>query len=212
MVDIEPNIFIKNINYREFLNDFKNNYYNSKTIPIGLKFKFKNTALVDNTYGLTLDDIKCYININNQRTQVITDNIINYDCFIRNDGSKVMKGGVCHWCRKKYEDYSLGVPIKILTKDNKIFYLVEGNYCCFECVYAGILAEKHFRPLWKDSEILLKIIYDSLYTNTKLEASRDWKLLDINGGSLTEEQFFNNDKHLFKTTCNFIYPIKNIYM
>ena len=206
MVEVVPSIFIKNINLNNLLNDFLKGDYNFNTVST--KQKYKNIELVDNTYGTSFEDKKAYISINNQKMQVATDNVDIYSHFIKND-KPIIKGGVCHWCRCNFDDYSLGVPIRIIKNG---YYLVEGNYCCFECVYAGILLEKHVKPLWKDSELLLKIIFKKFYPNEKLEPSREWRLLVSNGGSLTKEQFFDYDKHLFKTSCNFIYPIKNIYV
>lgn len=205
MVEIIPNIFIKNINLQQLATEFLSGYYNSSSIRI--KQKYKNIELVDNNYGNSLDDKKAYLNINNQKTQIATDNVNIYSSFIKN-GNPITKGGICHWCRCNFDDYGLGVPIKIVNKNN---YLVEGNYCCFECVYAGILLERHIKPLWRDSELLLKIIFKKIYPDQELIPSKDWRLLVTNGGSLTKEQFFDYDKHLFRYSCNYIYPIKNIY-
>jgi hypothetical protein len=104
----------------------------------------------------------------------------------------------------------------ILTENDncpkyKVYYTfwVDGRFCSFSCALSHIdkllsTHPKYVDVIYRDSDKLLKFMYKCLYPNNPpIKQAQDPKLLMINGGSLTREEW-ENPKYNYKKTNNII--------
>lgn len=142
----------------------------------------------------------------------------------------------CWWCRNKFSNQPIGIPImyypdtnafelgassngvliqKYFEKENIIlnendFFDVEGIFCSFPCCKAYI-KEHQFNSKYKYSQSNLTLLYAKLYEELDLDipCAPSWKILEDYGGTLTIEQFRDSvDKKYYNLTTN----IKRPYM
>jgi len=102
----------------------------------------------------------------------------------------------------------------------KVYYTfwVEGRFCSFECALSYINNMLSSQPKYRDVNIrdadkLLKFMYKCLYPDAhNLTLAQDPRLLLVNGGSLTREEWLNK-KNIYKKTNNIIMiPVKVEYV
>lgn len=120
----------------------------------------------------------------------------------------------CTWCRYPVGDNPVFIPIKLIT--GELWTGVE-PHCSYQCCLANFRREQGLSfitrdPLYKDSEYLLKYLYAREYGEGKiLRSALDWRLLDINGGPLTREEFIAEGIS-YARTSNLIVPVKVCYV
>lgn len=164
-------------------------------------------------YGTNEDDgiFIRYDNIGNIE-KVLTTNVESYRLYNGDDGCLPIVGK-CNWCQRPLTSYPIGIPIKLEHHGPLlIFHVDQPYYCRFECCYSGL--RRDFKdPLYMNSETLLKFLYSILYPNSgDLKPALDWRLLDINGGPLSSDEY-DKETHIYKRTVNVILsPVKVVYM
>lgn len=110
-------------------------------------------------------------------------------------------------------------PVQRLINSGTLRFDVDGQFCTFECCYAGLkqlYPPYHLMrdPLYMDSEQLLRLMYSSIYPNSNsfVQPAPDWRLLKENGGPLEPKDFFSGTHTFVKTPNLVILPIKVEYM
>lgn len=120
----------------------------------------------------------------------------------------------CLYCRYPIGENCVPLPLKLINGE---LLISEEPFCSFQCCLAGLRREQGlsfvFRdPLYKDSEHLLKYFYAKEHGEDKvLREALDWRLLDINGGPLSREEYTKENISYMRTT-NIIVPVKVCYM
>lgn len=139
------------------------------------------------------------------------------------DGKQpVKRKNWCLWSKREINEESVGIPVamEIDRYNNKITFYVEDAYYNFECAIAGLKrlysCHRNYKdPLYMDAEQMLHCMYYRLYPDrigTRINEAKDWRLLDINGGPLTEEEY-DSDQHKYIQLPNVvIIPIKRQYI
>lgn len=117
----------------------------------------------------------------------------------------------CSWCRHSVGEKGFCMPISIAGED---LYVGDVPTCSYNCCYSELKRQIgtsfHNRdPLYKDTESILKYLYSCDHPDEKLTGAPDWRLLDINGGPLTYEEFSRGAK--YARTINIIVPVKVCY-
>ena len=121
----------------------------------------------------------------------------------------------CFWCRRMGNDGGIIIRMEWDFGINKFY--TEGGCCTFECGLAYLEDEETRRPMGRDALYssaipLINRAFSLVYPHDKLSSSADWRLLCINGGPLTEKQFFHGT-HRFQRTPNVIfYPSRIEYL
>jgi hypothetical protein len=181
IVDFIPTFYLKGVDYNKVYEKYINKEYDNIDIS-----SLPSTKLVDLP---DISNIKQY------------DNNINNDIFCINDSSgnkrtilttNVKPVKYCAWCHNDINQ-PVGIPIRY---SKGVIYIDQPCYCSFQCAYAGLKRDNpsiyYYRdPLYIDSEYLLHYLYQLMYPNQTLIPSPDWKLLDINGGPLSKDEFYN---------------------
>ena len=221
---------LKGIDPNKLLNDYKSGKFlivpeNIKKFPLA-----QNNNLMIPTYGTSDSDPIFSIKDKNNNTVVIaTTNHDNYELFMNNDGESPSMGGRCDFCKRDFDTQNVGYPVAheeytLLINDDvpyyKIHYVfwVHGETCSLECSLSEIREQqcrnsKYRKNLTKNSEYMLRKLFKLMHPNSEtLRPAQYPKLLKINKGSLTKEQW-ENPKFLYKSTDRILMlPIKIEYL
>lgn len=128
----------------------------------------------------------------------------------------------CLWSRREIKENAIGIPIsmEIDRHTNKITFYIEDTYANFECAMASLKriysCHRNYKDsLYMDAEQMLHCMYYRMYPDkigTRITEAKDWRLLDINGGPLSEEEY-DSDQHGYIQIPNVvIIPIKRQYV
>jgi hypothetical protein len=168
----------------------------------------------------------------NRETVFFTTNHVNYDQFEKT--GDLISGGRCEYCLLDFSHSVTSYPIeyretivpstelidgtKVTTYQSVYTFWTEGCFCSFECALA-YLRNMAARPSvqrdekLKIAEYQLKWMYTLLYPEEDvLTPSSDPRLLQRNGGSLTEEQYRDKTHMIVRTTGVLIIPVKREYV
>ena len=224
MNKIKPTFLLKGINPNEIKKKYIAGDYKSIKIPEN-KIKIDRYVIekerdIGKNYN---SEIYEYINQTNSQQRVITLNHHYYNNFksamLNNRRPRITGPYTCQWCRRIFKHKPLGKPIKLLYDRKKkvdIFYC-EGCYCTGECVLGRLKCytrgpQMFRRARYVDSETLLRYMFELLYPGKILGSTDNWELLDINGGPLSEKEFFSNTHRYYPTDTVFLAPIKTEYL
>jgi hypothetical protein len=217
ILGVSISFHIKSIDCKEITDKYLHGKYSTITkdyVKVLGKPSIKSYNSVLTTiknYGTNEDDgiFIRYDNIGNIE-KVLTTNVESYRLY-NGDGCLPIVGK-CNWCQRPIILPPIGIPIKLDHHGPLlIFHVDQPYYCRFECCYSGL--RRDFKdPLYMNSETLLKFLYSILYPNSDLKQALDWRLLDINGGPLSSDEY-DKETHIYKRTVNIILsPVKVIYM
>jgi hypothetical protein len=168
----------------------------------------------------TNEDEGIFIRYNNLGNieKVLTTNVESYRQYIRGTNGGYSGDlpivGKCNWCQRPIISPPVGIPIKlevVPSSSSLVFYVDQPYYCRFECCYSG-LNRDHKDALYINSETLLKLLYSKVYPNaTDLVPAPDWRLLDINGGPLSSDEYDKNTHRYLRTVNVILAPVKVVY-
>lgn len=119
----------------------------------------------------------------NQKTQITP--VINY----------------CIWCRRLIKDQPIGIPVSMEhnRKTKETVFYVEDSYCGFSCALAGLKRLRSCHrlykdPMYMDADQMLHLMYHKAHQTkkgTRIVEAKNWRLLDINGGPLSDSEYDN---------------------
>lgn len=153
------------------------------------------------------DNAEChayeYIDKSGTKVRSIT---LNHNNWVK--GYNAGRKYICDWCRIEYNNYPLLLPLKMEREPPTLIFHGIGEYCCFECVLAG-LKQQYFtsfyyrNSIYLESESLLRLMYYAFTGQDNLKASPEWKSHVKNGGILEDRDFYSN-KHNYVMTPNIV--------
>ncbi|SPN79442.1 Hypothetical protein BRZCDTV_346 [Brazilian cedratvirus IHUMI] len=117
----------------------------------------------------------------------------------------------CAWCRHPVGEKGMSMPICTMGEN---LYVGDVPTCNYNCCYSELKRQLgtsflNRDPLYKDAESTLKYLFYYDHPEGKLRGAPDWRLLNINGGPLTYEEFSQGAK--YSRSINTIVPIKVCY-
>lgn len=201
------NIISKYNNY-----EYSNNIKSNTKIDITSKFQKPNNIIGNNDY------YQCYyfkdkIGIDHR---MFTTNQVTFDWYKnKNKKCKLLK---CNWCRQDITNHPVGIPVSVSLIDDKYIYHVEDSFCSFECCLTQLrrlnIYNKNYKDsTYKNSEQLLLTIYKKLYPLSKKLVERpDWRLLNINGGPLSKQDFESKTHKYIITNKLILLPLKREFI
>lgn len=217
---VTPTFLLKGLDPNKLLSDYQTGFFSR---PVSTKQKIKiaqNTAILAPTYGTTnYSPIYCVKDRNNCSIVIATTGHSDFEVFTRTGGGLPV-GGRCEHCKEDFTETAMGYPVgyqelTVLTNDDqdpkkaryRILYTfwVEGKFCTFECALGclrPILSQSsdYRDTTLRDSERMLKMLYKFMYpTAGPLRPAQDPRLLRINGGSLTKEEW-QDSRHVYTRT------------
>lgn len=185
--NIQPSFLIKNINYNDIHKKHECGYFN-RAIPEKAPLKVSRlTAKVNAT--VIYENFK-------------TVQLGGYEYAKLYMNTRCIKmGGICDYCKLTFTTEVIGYPLayeekKMIEYDvYKLYHYfwITGCFNTYECCFA--YCEQTFNNFSKynmevDNTILLKYMYKLLFQRPLL-AAKPAGLLDINGGSMTHEEWSN---------------------
>lgn len=128
----------------------------------------------------------------------------------------------CLWSKREITDEPIGIPIAMETDRHtgKITFYCEDTYANFGCALAGLKriysCHRNYKdPLYMDAEQMLHCMYHRMHpekTGTRIKEANDWRLLDINGGPLTEEEYDSEQYGYIAIPNVAVLPVKRQYI
>jgi hypothetical protein len=229
-----PSFLLKGIDPIILIAEYNDGFFSRlETTKTKLKLSNNNNTILAPKYGNTCEyPIFSIKDKNNCNIIIATTGHSDYEVFTKNGGELPM-GGRCEHCKEDFTHLSVGYPIAYreilaLTNDsddpknavyrNLYIFWTEGKFCSFECAlgYIKLILGKpwEFRDNNViDSEKLLKLLYKFTYPkNDVLRPAQDPRLLKINGGSLTKEEWKSKQHVYFRTDRVFTFPAKVEYI
>jgi len=119
-------------------------------------------------------------------------------------------GGRCYYCRCDFAHQGMGIPINMRKDGSHIYVDSIDVLCSFECALAHIIAVAHqpesiYSKLTSMSQTLLHTLYRMQYPGEPdLEPALDFRLLAINGGDMTVEEYFAKGRKRFRPSASII--------
>jgi hypothetical protein len=224
-VYVNPTFLLKGVDFYKVLKDYNDGVY-TRLDSTKQKLTLANNNILADIYSLSNDDR--FFSVKdpfNNEIICTTSGYKDVEVFTTNGGCLSI-GGRCEYCRDDYKTETIGIPIaykeftvltnKSLDQNNNkpiynVYYTfwVDGRFCSFSCALSHINKllsshPKYIDVIYRDSDKLLKFMYKCLYPNNPpIKQAQDPKLLMINGGSLTREEW-ENPKYYYKKTSNII--------
>lgn len=229
---VTPTFLLKGLDPHKLLADYQAGFFSR---PVTNKTKIQisqNKTILAPIYGSTNHSpIFCVKDKNNSSVIIATTGHADYEVFTKSGGDLPV-GGRCDKCKEDFTCTSMGYPvgyqeITVLTNDDnstearyRVLYVfwVEGKFCSFECTLGYIravlsLPADYRDTTLRDSERMLKTLYKLTYPDAPpLRPSQDPKLLQVNGGSLTKEQWQDSAHIYVRTDRVLMIPAKVEYM
>ena len=229
-VQTKYTFLLKGIDPNKLLSDYKSGKFsvvseNVKKFPLA-----PNNKLIAPVYGTSDSDPVFSIKDKNNNSIVIaTAGHDNYELFMANNGEPPCIGGRCDFCKRDFDTQNIGYPVAheeytLLVNDDEPHYKIHYVFwmhtetCSLECGLSEIRKHQcrrseHKDNLSKNSESMIHKLFKLMYPGSGvLRPAQDPKLLKINKGSLTKEEW-ENPKFLYKQTDRILMlPIKLEYL
>lgn len=205
----KPSVSIYNINPSAMMAKYKRGEY--KKYPSFLD-ELTIEGLVDDGPKL-LEEQNCTSSTNQTPICIRKDvnGVSSRYVTTNNDAYADKPGGHCLYCRRQYKGISFGYPIRpAIYKNDQVFYFVDDRSLCSpECIlaylnYINIPSQKRINYI-KYSKDMLEVAYNL----TDISPAKSFKLLKINGGTESYEDWSNPDREYRSTGTVVIYPIKH---
>lgn len=240
ILSVSPTFLLRGVNYNTIVKLYNDGHFSTLNQPPGEKIKVaESIPIIAPTYGKCDDErIMSFRNNNNQVIICPFSGHQKYAMYslYGKDGIPPSKGR-CFWCLQDY-DYTndpdreaVGIPViseektvSILdqkTQTSKIIKLLcfwAEDFCCdFSCAYAYCdrwmkLPVYYGDPIMINSESMLLTMFSLQNPDKELIKAKDFRLLDLNGGSLTMKEW-RNSTFTYKRTLNIVQlPLKVKYL
>lgn len=230
VIKITPTFRLGKIDPFKIQTLYASGHFSTAKIPESKAKITYNSSIMAPTYtSNTSDGIYTVVDRSGVATVIATHNQKSFEIFTKS-GGKAPLVGKCDYCCKVWEEKDLSpqhtdmaqMPISHgyysydESKEKRI-HIFWGDllYCDYRCVYAKYLDIKRSSQcdtLYKDSGYLLQSLFNLQYPGQTLTPANDYRLLDINGGPLSYEQW-KSKKYTYHRTHNIIQiPIKVEYI
>jgi hypothetical protein len=202
-------VLLKAIDLKEIIEKYHKNFY-EKVRPPETKIEFlkkkKDTSLKIGENAN--DNIYSFRDKNNTVITIVTTGNKDWEDY-NFKGKREFTGGRCEWCRREMKQKK-GLPFKIEQFQNEYkIYMTDEYFCGFRCMFSGIkyiyapMVRIQRNHLYADIETFILFWFDLEHPGEKLVEAMDWKLLDIYGGPLSDDQY-DNIRYRAERTGNII--------
>ena len=223
---IEPTFLLRGVDVANVVKQYLNGGFDDVDVPTTKVNSAVRGVVADYSVGRDArSEIYEYVDRSGRRQRVVTINHDNYNkirsrlngCsykeIIENkteQNSDLPAGGICLWCRRKFNFNPVGMPVRIeyMESENITVYHTIGSYCTFECCYSDLKYKtkcpfSYRDPRYMDSESMLRRMFERSHPDEKLTEQNDWVLGQWNGGPLSEEDFFSKS-HSYQRGLNMV--------
>nr|QBK91607.1 MAG: A1L transcription factor/late transcription factor VLTF-2 [Pithovirus LCPAC302] len=207
---IDPISMIK----RYFVGDFKSTDYPKNSVKISSSFVNLDQKIGENPTS----KIYRFKDKTNSGQVVVTTNHKQYTAYKTGIKTK----NICLWSRREIKGEPIGIPVAMETDRHtkETAFWIEDTYYDFSCALAALkriyLCHHMYKdPLYMDAEQLLHCMYYRMYPDrigNRIKEAQNWRLLDINGGPLTNDEY-NSEECSYVSIPNIsMIPVKRQYI
>jgi hypothetical protein len=227
---ITPTFLLKGLDFKRLVADYHAGFF-SRIPPKKEKIIMSKTNLIlAQEYGTTnYDSIFSVKDKYNSNVVIATIGHTDFEIFTKT-GGKLASGGRCDYCKEDIVGVAVGYPIAyqenvVLVEyegsyRNRIVYTfwVEGRHCNFECALAFLkrilcVSSDCRDTSLRDSERMLKMLYKLNHPKEgPLMPAQDPRLMIVNGGPLTKEQWKDKKHEYVRTDRVLCIPSKTEYV
>lgn len=221
-----PRFVLRKINPKDISQKYSEGYYENRKIPLS-KIKVSEVFHVSNpSHGSSSDDPRYqFKDKNNASVIVVTSNSKAYTIY-KQSKQYIDKPRTCPWCLRSFDHSPIPVVVKLNIKNgdkqytsskipNSIYYIfwtINVNCCSFPCAFSWIKRESYVNYRYKMAYEYMKILFKFIHPGKKFFEAPDWRLLDINDGPLSSEEF-DKGYYKYKGTSNIIFlPAKEEFI
>lgn len=218
ILTINDSFLLRGINTKDIMENYHKGKYKNLKLPdskieISESFK-KSERQVGESYDSEFYNFNDKIGTNRL---IVTTNHPQFNWY-KNDGTPPFTK--CLWCRNEIKGKPIGIPVRLEKdeKQNKIIYYVEDCFCSFECCLTQLRIFNNYKleykdPIYKNSEQMLYSMYSQMHPNEETIRIRpDWRLLNINGGPLSEKDYYSNKHKYVDIKSMVLIPAKRKYI
>ena len=209
------NFTLTGVNAQEIINKYIDNFHQTIEIDnIKCKKSIKiNTVKEKENLTNSPYEKKYFINSNTLKQTIHTTNNDQFKLVI--DGKQLSEIKFrCFYCRVDRKQISLGFPIKIEVElDKYIFHLDEPYYCNYNCLYSGM--DDKFKDNREERDLVeenIKFMFHLSHPDEVLTKAKDWRLHEVNHGTLNDEQFNDETFEYIKLPSIITLPVKRQYI
>lgn len=208
IVRAAPIFVFKGIDPKAIIEKYYAGFYSETEIPSSQIKPHEIFHVTTPSYGTSPEDARYqFKDKNNTSVVIVTTNSKTYDVYKRAKYYED-KEQICPWCLRIFDDEPSKVSVRHQEKQHKdkrydIFWTINVNCCNPRCALAWCERESHIDPLFTVAYENTKLLYQMMFPGEKIRKAANWRLLETNDGSLTEEEFDKN-KYTYERTSNII--------
>jgi len=213
-----PTFLLRRVNPADVIQKYNQGHFKTVVVSKTITHKSQTQTAMGNQIATNLENnVYGYRTKSNNIQVIATTNCKPYVEFISSESGMPVMGGKCRWCKRNFTHQAIGVPIKSVKIDNKIIVYYTNIACRFGCAFALWKSMYNKMMLRRDSqfingEIILKYIFSLQCPERELHEAPDPDLLKVNGGSLDDSEY-DNDNYIYLNNHSFIWaPVKEQHM
>lgn len=213
-VTIQPALSIL-INYHKLIYDYQHGFFN-RPIPFHVKLltkmrslSIKNTSCTDNNqarFNLPQSNLFLVVTSNHTDYTIMRENIKTVNtCTYR-----------CLYCTRDIMQEKVGIPFICKTRSKRkgdiiytyqVFYC-HGNFCNYNCAWTYLINHNRCNPEYFTAMSNLICLVKLLHPTKKLHVLPHPSFLIINGGSMSNEEFDEEELHYLPHPAVILAPFK----
>lgn len=214
-----PIFVLRKINPKDISQKYSEGYYENTKIPPS-KIRVSDVFHVSTpSHGSSPEDPRYqFKDKNNASVIVVTSNSTAYTIY-KQSKQFIDKPRTCPYCLRAFETPPTPVVVKLDIEDrgkssapsddtsNSIYYIfwtINVNCCSFPCAFSWTKRESYCSYRYKLAYEHLKTLFRFMHPGKKFYEAPNWRLLDINGGPLTSDEF-DKGYYIYKETSNMIF-------
>lgn len=215
-----PVFVLRRVSPREISKKYYEGYYETKDIPIS-KIRLSNVFHISNpNHGSSPEDPRYqFKDKNNAPVIVVTSNSKAYTIY-KQSKQFIDKERICPYCLRSFENSPIPIVVRldIEEKDDDessiyyIFWVINVLCCSFPCAFSWTKRESYANYRYKIAYENLKTLFRFMYPGETFFEAPNWRLLDVNGGPLTQEEF-DKGYYKYRETANMVFlPAKEEFI
>ena len=213
-----PIFVLRRINPKDLSQKYREGFYENAPVP-GSKIRVSDVFHVSTpSHGSSPEDARYqFKDKNNASVIIVTSNSKAYTIY-KQSKQFMDKPRVCPYCLRDFDHPPTPVVVRIDMQDENedsiryIFWTINVNCCSFACAFSWTKRESYSSYRYKRAYEHLKTLFRLMHPEKRFVEAPNWRLLDVNGGPLTSEEF-DKGYYTYEKTSNMIFlPAKEEFI
>jgi hypothetical protein len=214
-VAVVPTFNLRGVNFLEIYSAYKRGDYHNLVIP-ETKIKDVNISSLTATVYSNNESQGMYTKTNKDGSIIIRATTDQKAYEVYNKTGSLPESGQCDYCRRVKSNLmicptSLYIIESEDAKSNTYIAYGPTLQCSFRCALTYAKLYSKVDHLFSKSEEIIKFIFGLMYPDKRLDPAPDYKLLIINGGSVSDEEYDNPKYQYIRVSSVIMAPLKLEY-